>query len=125
MRYTIMIILQASLEEQYFYFIPRDMELNDLTFEVVDDITKNLVGFEDDWSFDLVGDKIKGSVRFTDLKEDRFYTLYIKKSGEGVIYKDKIFVTNQSINQIINKKYSINKNEYIEQETSNNDYIVI
>ncbi len=48
-----------------------------------------------------------------------FYNVY-----GGIIYKDRIFCTNQEVNQPSNDYYTINKNKYI-QEVSNNDFIII
>ncbi len=60
------------------------------------------------------------------LKEDRFYTLRFKRNSDSeVLYKDKLFVTNQTISQVNGNLYSINNGEYVEQQTSNNDYIVL
>ena len=61
------------------------------------------------------------------LKEDRFYDLKVNDSS-GVIYKDKIFVTTQTINQENNNYYDINKDEYTFDETAgshDNDYIIV
>ena len=51
------------------------------------------------------------------IKEFKFYTLTIK-NGNVVVYKDKIFCTNQSI-----ATYTINKDVYT-TNTSNNDFII-
>ena len=51
------------------------------------------------------------------IKQNKFYTLTIL-NGSDVVYKDKIFCTNQ-----IKEDFSINNNVYI-QNSSNNDYIV-
>ena len=61
------------------------------------------------------------------LKEGRFYDLKVNDSS-GVIYKDKIFVTTQTINQENNNYYDINKDEYTFDETAgshDNDYIIV
>lgn len=42
----------------------------------------------------------------------------------NVIYKDRVFCTNQLINQENNDYYTINKDAYI-QEVSNNEFIII
>lgn len=119
-----MIVLTTSTDEQEFFFIPRDMNLTGMSFKVTDDIT-----FEDatlsSWNLQRIGDYVRGRANFTDLKEDRYYTLRVEKTGEGVVYKDKVFVTDQTIEQTEGEVYTINENEYIEQETSSNDYIVI
>ena len=51
------------------------------------------------------------------IKQYKFYTLTIK-NGDVVVYKDKIFCTNQSI-----ATYTINKDVYT-TNTSNNDFII-
>lgn len=60
------------------------------------------------------------------LVEGRFYKLDIFENNDmgDLIYKDKIFCTDQTINQNTNSYYSINKDEYIEEE-SNNEFIII
>lgn len=47
------------------------------------------------------------------IKENKYYTLTIK-NGNSVVYKDKIFCTNQTV-----ADYSINKNEYVQNVTTN------
>lgn len=47
------------------------------------------------------------------IKENKYYTLTIK-NGNSVVYKDKIFCTNQTV-----ASYSINKNEYVQNVTTN------
>jgi len=49
------------------------------------------------------------------IKENKYYTLSIK-NGINIVYKDKIFCTNQTISD-----YSINKDQYV-QHTTNNEY---
>ena len=41
------------------------------------------------------------------------------------IYKDKIFVTDQEIDQGDNKYYDINKDQYTTNNSYNNEYIVL
>ncbi len=56
------------------------------------------------------------------LVEGRFYDLTIKE-GSNVIYKDKIFCTDQTVSS-----YSVNNNEYTiptGDDVHDNDYIVI
>lgn len=47
----------------------------------------------------------------------------VNQSELDVIYKDKIFCTDQTINQNTNSYYSVNKNTYI-NAPSDNDYII-
>jgi len=48
----------------------------------------------------------------------------INTSSLDIIYLDKIFCTDQIINQDANNYYSVNKNEYV-SKSGNNDYIVL
>ena len=64
-----------------------------------------------------------------DLKEGRFYDLKVY-NGQGsvteadIIYRDKIFCTDQSTNQSNNEHYSVNKDVYVEK-SGNNDFIIL
>jgi len=61
------------------------------------------------------------------LKEGRYYDLTLL-SGSAIVFKDKIFCTDQTINQSINSYYDINNGEYTFDETSgshDNDYIIV
>ena len=49
------------------------------------------------------------------IKQNKYYTLTIL-NGTDIVYRDKVFCTNQTI-----ESYSINKDQYIEH-TTNNDY---
>ena len=61
------------------------------------------------------------------LVEGRFYDMTVKE-GTSVIYKDKIFCTNQTINQSNNSYYTVNSGEYTTptgDDKHDNDYIII
>lgn len=124
-RYISMIVFTTSTGNQNLYFIPRVYLTSGVTLTLTDDITfDNATNTSS--TFTREGDFIKGEVSFSNLKEDRFYTLrFVRNSDSEVLYKDKLFVTNQTIEQVNGDLYSINNGEYIEQETSNNDYIVL
>ena len=118
-----MIVLTTSTGEQNFKFIPREFT-TDITVTFTDDITFTELS-PVEVSATQVGDYIQYAFTLTGLKEDRFYTVRIENSTDEVIYKDKLFVTNQGIDQLDKEKYTINKDEYVEKSTSDNDYIVI
>tara|TARA_X000001388_G_scaffold46707_1_gene33358 strand:+ start:947 stop:1333 length:387 start_codon:yes stop_codon:yes gene_type:complete len=64
----------------------------------------------------------------TILKEGRFYDLSVFGSSSTLLYKDKIFVTDQTINQANNNYYDINSGEYTtdsQADMNDNDYIII
>ena len=62
---------------------------------------------------------------FGTLTEGDFYTLEIKEESGVVIYKDKVFCTDQTINQTNNDYYSINNGEYVQEDSFDNDYIIL
>ena len=58
------------------------------------------------------------------LVEGRYYDFRIEVSGD-IIYKDKIFCTDQDIDQNTNDYYTVNEGDYITDNSYDNDYIVI
>ena len=60
----------------------------------------------------------------TTLIENDFFTLEVL-NGSDVIYKDKVFCTDQTINQSNNDYYTINKNQFVSEDSFDNDYIII
>ena len=58
------------------------------------------------------------------LIEGRFYDLKVY-NGQDIIYRDKIFCTSQSTDQSNNEHYSVNKNEYVQEDSGNNDFIIL
>lgn len=61
---------------------------------------------------------------FGTLTEGDFYTLDIK-NGTAVIYKDRVFCTDQTVNQTNNDYYSVNDGEYTTENSFDNDYIIL
>lgn len=61
---------------------------------------------------------------FGTLTEGEFYILEVK-DGTAVIYKDKVFCTDQTINQANNDYYSVNDGEYVQEDSFDNDYIIL
>ena len=119
-----MIVLKPIDTAQIIYVIPR-LALNSTNIElsIIDDITGNLLTYTS--TSVMKGDYLEIGASIDGLVKDRFYTFRINETITFKnIYKDKIFVTDQVIDQKINKSYSINKDQYDKVE-SNNDYIVI
>ena len=48
----------------------------------------------------------------------------VNPSDSAIIYKDKIFCTDQSTNQSNNEHYTVNKDEY-KSKSGNNDFIIL
>ena len=74
-------------------------------------------------TFLVTGTGMVDSNSNTILKENRFYNLTVNSSSE-IIYKDKLFVTNQSLT---NGNYDINSGEYTISNniSADNEYITV
>ena len=107
-----MIILKEQVEEQSLKFIPRTYCATSIV--LVNEMTNESTTISSDFYKD--GYYLFTSATF-DLKEGNFYTLSILNNTD-VVYKDKIFCTNQVI-----ADYTINKDEYVANQTTN-DFIV-
>jgi len=108
-----MIVLQETASEQTFSFIPRT-EVYDSMF-LRDD--QNNTEVEVTINSSVQGDYYHTISAIFDLKQGRFYDLVLK-DGIEIVYKDRIFCTNQSV-----VTYSVNDGQYT-SHTSNNDFIV-
>jgi len=114
-----MIVLQKSNSSQTIKFIPREwtsgatynikitneMTNDDIYDQDVTTVTENLYYKEFSATFDL--------------KENVTYTLKISNSDSDVIYRDKIFCTNQTVTS-----YSVNDG-YFTTTSSTNEFITI
>ena len=108
-----MIILQETASAQSFSFIPRSSAYN--TLQITDEqtgVTTNVT----------ITSSVTGSYYDTitatfSLKQNHFYTLTLKQNTD-IVYKDKIFCTNQVI-----PTFSVNNGQYV-VNTSNNDFIL-
>ena len=114
-----MITLTTTTEAQTLKIIPRNYATN-VSMILRDDTTNT------DVTYSITTTTERNYLVITqelNLKEGRFYDLTIKE-GTDIIYKDKIFCTDQTIDQETNNYYSVNKDQYVTQ-SSDNDYIVI
>jgi hypothetical protein len=115
-----MIILQDSDASQTISFIPRSYSSTE-TYSV--DITsetenKSVYSQSHTGDFSLVKYYRQLSAVY-DLKENNFYMIEIKDSSNNIIFRDKIFCTNQQV-----LDYSVNNNNYT-THSSNNEFIII
>ena len=108
-----MIILQKSTDPQEIKIIPRASggDTIVLTDEQTNTATTISTSFTDEKYYSKTSEVF-------DLEDNHFYLLEVKKSGE-VIYKDRVFCTNQTV-----LNYSINHDRYTANVTDN-EYIVI
>ena len=113
-----MIILEESASSQTFSFIPRSYTSGvTYTIKITNETTNKEVYDSTATSFTEVDYYYEYSDVFT-LKEDTYYTIEITASNE-VIFRDKIFCTNQTIST-----YSINNNAYT-VNSDDNEFILI
>lgn len=108
-----MLILKQDINSQDIRFIPRSKTYDSLF--IIDEST----GVETQVTIDTIttGDYFETITATFTLLEDRFYNIEVK-NGSNVVYKDRVFCTNQSINT-----YSINNGKFTENN-SNNDFII-
>jgi hypothetical protein len=107
-----MIILKQQGTAQTLKFIPRTYGAD--TIILRDETTNELQTISASFSLDKY--YLKTDAIFN-LLENTFYNLTIK-NGVEVVYKDRVFCTNQNI-----VNYTVNKNEYVANVT-NNDFII-
>lgn len=135
--------LTTSTGEQTIRIIPR-VYPDEISLTLRDDSTNEEVSYtieslqweyiNDDWNLaDYTWETTKGMyiengyLYITNnyaLVENRYYDLEIVSAGE-VIYKDKVFCTNQDTDQNTNNYYSVNDGVYVTQNSYDNDYIII
>lgn len=103
-----MIILKEQNTAQTFSFIPR--ELNATTIVLRNETT----GVETTVNATFtVSSYYLTTTNILALKENTFYNLTIK-NGSNIVYKDKVFCTNQNVDT-----YSVNQNQYVANATNN------
>jgi hypothetical protein len=105
-----MIILKEQTEPQELTFIPREM--NASTIVLRNETTNEISTIQATFSLDSY---YLTTTTVFDLKEFTFYNLTIL-DGADVVYKDKIFCTNQVL-----EDYTVNQNQYVQNDT-NNEY---
>ena len=103
-----MIILREQNTSQSLTFIPRVMAAT--TIVLRNETTNIETTIEVDF---YLYDYYLTAVEVFDLKENTFYNLTIK-NGSNIVYKDKIFCTNQA-----NDTYTVNQNQYVSNVTNN------
>lgn len=108
-----MIVLQESNTTQTFSFIPRyytgvELKLKNEMSGKIDTyvVSPEIVGY------------YHQITEVVDLVEGNFYSLALYDGDGNIVYRDRIFCTNQTI-----EDYTINKNEYTEN-TTDNEFII-
>ena len=108
-------ILSTSTSAQSIKIIPRDYQS---TIDVI--LRDNSTNTSNTYSVatSTLGDYMTFDLTLP-LVENRFYDMTCK-FGSDVIYKDRIFCTDQVI-----ADYTVNKDVYTTENTYNNDYIIL
>ena len=138
-----MIVLTTTTSEQTFEIITREY-VTDATICIRDESTNeeicvlttgqfwntntfdwNLANY--DWE-DTAGIVITNDLMYItmnlNLVESRFYDIKISNLTGTVIFRDKIFCTDQTIDQATNNYYDMNLGQYTINTSGNNDYII-
>jgi len=121
LRYISMKILTTSTEAQTIKVIPREY-VTTATMTLRDDQTNTVTTFSDitlteEGDYNLITETFA-------LKEGYYYDLKLTSEG-ATIYKDKVFCTDQSVDQSTNDYYTINQDVYQTETTHDNDFIII
>jgi len=121
MRYISMTVVNQDNTTQTFITIPRGYIDGDiLTLRVRDEQTNVSLDYTPTQVYPNVFDLVYIDAELDCLYEAGFFELSVLNASSDILYKDRLFSTNQSI-----ENYSINNNKYLAIETYNNDYIVI
>ena len=105
-----------------FKVIPRQFINGAITVNLTSESTGTIINKTPTAS--TVGNYMSFDGVFGTLTEGDFYTLDIK-NGTAVIYKDRVFCTDQTVNQVNNDYYSVNDGEYTTENSFDNDYIIL
>ena len=105
-----------------FKIIPREFTVGTLNLKLTSESTNKTITVDATSVID--GNYISFDAVFGTLTESDFYILDVIYSN-NIIYKDKIFCTDQAINQSNDEYYSVNKDQYISEESSDNEFIII
>mgnify|MGYP000603314644 FL=1 len=105
-----------------FRVIPRQFINGAITVNLTSESTGTIINKTPTAS--TVGNYMSFDGVFGTLTEGDFYTLDIK-NGTAVIYKDRVFCTDQTVNQTNNDYYSVNDGEYTTENSFDNDYIIL
>lgn len=105
-----------------FKIIPREFTVGTLNLKLTSESTNKSILVNTTSEID--GNYISFDAVFGTLTESDFYILEVSYLN-NIIYKDRVFCTDQAINQNSDDYYSVNKNQYISEESSDNEFIIL
>ena len=138
-----MIVLTTTTAQQTFEIIPREYA-TDATICIRDESTNEEIcvlttgaewntntlqwqlanyDWEDEAGIVITNDLMYITINLN-LVESRFYDIKISNVSGTVIFRDKIFCTDQTIDQATNNYYDMNLGQYTINTSGNNDYII-
>jgi hypothetical protein len=117
-------VLTTSSSEQTIKVIPREY-VTSLSADITDDSTNTTTTYSSITSTES-HNHLQVPITFSPvLKEGRYYDMVLKKGDGTIIYKDKIFCTDQGIDQTQNEEYSVNDSVYTTDTSFDNDFIIL
>ena len=117
-------VLTTSANAQTFKVIPREY-VTSASMEVRDDST-NVTTTYTGLTLSTSVNHLQISNTFNPvLVEGRYYDITLKNSGGSIIYKDKVFCTNQGIDQSQDQEYTVNSGTYTSDTSYDNDFIIL
>ena len=123
LRYIYMKILTTSGSAQTIKVIPREY-ITSGTLTLRNDTTNVSKNYS--ISPSTVDDDLVFNITFSPvLQEGLYYDFTLKNTSSKIIYKDKIFCTDQTINQTTNNYYTVNSGTYTTENSYDDDYITI
>jgi hypothetical protein len=124
-------LITSTTETKLFKIIPRYIFINNVTVRLTSEST-NITIEKLDITVARDENYMNVYVYLDSLVEGDFYRLEILNTSSGspipqntIIYKDRVFCTDQDVNQKDNEYYSVNKDRYISEESSDNEFIII
>lgn len=115
-------IIQTS-GNKTFNIIPRVFTIGNLSIKLTSESTNKPISVVSGAS-SVSGNYLQFSTVFGTLVEGQFYILEVSNASQ-IIYKDKAFCTDQTINQTANDYYNINKDQFVSEDSASNEYIII
>lgn len=114
-------VLTTSSSEQIFKVVPREY-VTSSTLEIRDESSNTTQSYSITNTTD--GDFLNVPATLS-LKEGRYYQMTLKKTDGTVIYRDKIFCTDQGIDQTQDETYSVNNNIYTSDTSYDDEFVII
>ena len=113
-------------QTQTFKYIPRVFTTELLVYNVTDEQT-NKSQAAADFATDAGDNYLTATINFgsgdAPFREGHFYMLKVLKQDGTLVYRDKLFCTDQT--PVTQSRYDVNDNVYETNDTHDNDYIVL